>query len=131
MHRDSNAPQKSTSAESATNMATFPVYATKRRLRCITRTVTETPKCNITMQVQCVHKIVPITVILSSQALMNPFALSCRCKAIKLEGKQIPNLVHLITNLAYHLKLHHTGNMYLRACLDTCVDMNIILASVY
>ena len=29
------------------------------------------------------------------------------------EGKQILNPVHLIMNLAYHLKPHHTRNMYL------------------
>ena len=74
MPRDSNAPQRSTSAKSATHMATIPVYATKRRLRCITRTVAETPKCATFMQVQCVCKTVAITVILRSPALMNPFA---------------------------------------------------------
>ena len=34
-------------------------------------------------------------------------------------------------NLAYHLKLHHTRNMYLRAWLHTCANMNIMPASIY
>ena len=38
---------------------------------------------------------------------------------------------HLITNLAYKLKPHQTGNQYLRARLDTCTDVNILSASVY
>ena len=38
---------------------------------------------------------------------------------------------HLITNLAYRLKPHHTRNLYLRARLDTCADVNIMPASVY
>ena len=44
MHKDSNALQRSTSAKFATNMVTFPAYATKRRPRCITRTVVRNPK---------------------------------------------------------------------------------------
>ena len=47
------------------------------------------------------------------------------------EGEQIPNPIHLIRNLAYQLKLHHTRNMYLQAQLDTCADVNIMPASVY
>ena len=46
-------------------------------------------------------------------------------------GMQIPQPVHLITNLAYCLKLHHTRNMYLWAWLDTCANVNIMPASVY
>ena len=42
-----------------------------------------------------------------------------------------PRPTHLITNLAYRLKSHHTRNLYLRARLDTCVDVNIMPASVY
>ena len=45
--------------------------------------------------------------------------------------KKIPTPSHLITNLAYNLKPHQTRNQYLRARLDTCVDVNIMPASVY
>ena len=38
---------------------------------------------------------------------------------------------HLITNLAYRLKLHHTRNQCLRARLDTGTDVNLMPASVY
>ena len=44
---------------------------------------------------------------------------------------KISTLTHLITNLAYRLKPHHTRNQYLRAKLDTCADVNIIPVSVY
>ena len=37
----------------------------------------------------------------------------------------------MITNLAYKLKPHQTGNQYLRARLDTCADVNIMPAIVY
>ena len=37
---------------------------------------------------------------------------------------------HLITNLVYRLKPHHTRNQYLRARLDVCADVNIMPASV-
>ena len=43
----------------------------------------------------------------------------------------IPPPAHLITNLAYRLKLHHTRNLYLIARLDTCADINIMPVSVY
>ena len=45
--------------------------------------------------------------------------------------KNIPSPAHLITNLAYRLRPHHTRILYLRARLDTCADVNIIPASVY
>ena len=38
---------------------------------------------------------------------------------------------NLITNLAYRLKPHHTRNLYLRARLDTCTDVNLMPASMY
>ena len=38
---------------------------------------------------------------------------------------------HLLTNLAYRLKPHHSRNQYLRARLDTCTDVNIMPTSVY
>ena len=59
------------------------------------------------------------------------FCLQLQVQSNHAEGKQIPNPVHLIMNLAYHLKPHHPRNMYLRAHLDTCADVNIMLDSVY
>ena len=43
----------------------------------------------------------------------------------------MPRPTHLITNLAYRLKPHHTRNLYLRARLDTCTDVNLMPASMY
>ena len=131
MHKDFNALWRSTCAKFATNMVTFPVYATKRRPRCITRTVTEILKHTNFMQVPCMHRTVPITVILRSPALMNHFSYSYKPKAIMLKVSRFQIHVHLITNLAYHLKLHHTRNMYLWAWLDTCANVNIMPASTY
>ena len=37
----------------------------------------------------------------------------------------------MITNLPYRLKQHENRNLYLRARLDTCTDVNIMPASVY
>ena len=45
--------------------------------------------------------------------------------------KKIPIPTHLITNPAYRLKPHHTRNQHLKARLDTCMDVNIMAASVY
>ena len=41
------------------------------------------------------------------------FCLQLQAQSNQAEGKQIPQPVHLITNLAYHLKPHHTRNMHL------------------
>ena len=59
------------------------------------------------------------------------FCLQVKVKCKQANLKRIPRPTHLITNLAYRLKLHHTGNLYLRAGLDTCADINIMCASMY
>ena len=59
------------------------------------------------------------------------FFLQVRIQCTQADCKQIPTPSHLITNLAYRLKPHHTRNQYLKARLDTCADVNIIPASVY
>ena len=91
-HKDSNALQRNTNAKCATNMVTSPVYATKRKLRCITRTVAEILKHTNCMQVPCMHRTVPITVIPKSPALMNHFAYSYKHKAIRLKVSRFQNL---------------------------------------
>ena len=59
------------------------------------------------------------------------FCLQVKIKHIKAERQKIPRPIHLITNLAYRLKPHHTRHLYLRARLDSCADVNLIPASVY
>ena len=41
------------------------------------------------------------------------FCLQLQAQSNQAEDKQIPQPVHLIMNLAYHLKPHHTRNMFL------------------
>ena len=58
------------------------------------------------------------------------------CLQIKIKGKQakeqrVPKATHLTTNLAYRLQPHHHRNLYLRARLDTCADVNLMPASMY
>ena len=38
----------------------------------------------------------------------------------QLTNLQLPKPVYLMTNLAYHLKMHHRRNQYLHARLDKC-----------
>ena len=59
------------------------------------------------------------------------FCLHIKIQYTQADCKKITTPSHLITNLAYRLKPHHTRNPYLRARLDTCWDVNIIPASVY
>ena len=64
------------------------------------------------MQVSCTHKTVPISYSAESSS-DESFCLQLQAQSNQAAGKQIPQPVHLITNLAYHLKPHHTRNMYL------------------
>ena len=59
------------------------------------------------------------------------FCLQVKVKCTQANLQRIPRPIHLITNLAYRLKPHHTRNLYLRASLDTCLDVNIVPVSVY
>ena len=36
-----------------------------------------------------------------------------------------------MTNLVYHLLLHHKRNQYLQARLDTCADVNLMPMAIY
>ena len=59
------------------------------------------------------------------------FCLQIKVQHTQASSKKIPTLHHLITNLAYRLQPHHTRNQYIRARLDTCVDVSIMPTSVY
>ena len=59
------------------------------------------------------------------------FCLQTKVKCTQANLQRIPRPTHLITNLAYRLKPHHTRNLYLRARLETCLDINIMPANVY
>ena len=59
------------------------------------------------------------------------FCLQVKIKCKKANLQKIPRPIHCITNLAYRLKPHYTRNLYLRARLDTCADVNLMPVSVY
>ena len=59
------------------------------------------------------------------------FCLQVKIKCKQDKEQSVPRPTHLITNLAYRLKPHHTRNLYLRARLDTCTDVNVMPASMY
>ena len=44
---------------------------------------------------------------------------------------QVPKPVYLMTNLVYHLQLHHKRNQYLHARLDTCADVHLMPKAIY
>ena len=59
------------------------------------------------------------------------FCLQIKIKQKQAKEQKVPKATHLITNLAYRLQPHHHRNMYLRARLDTCADVNLMPASTY
>ena len=58
-------------------------------------------------------------------------SLKVKIQHTQSDCEKIPTPSHLITNLAYRFKPHETRNQCLRARLDTCMDVNIMPASVY
>ena len=59
------------------------------------------------------------------------FCLQFKIKCMQADKQKVPRPIHLITNLAYRLKPHHSRNLYLRARLDTSADVNLMPDSVY
>ena len=59
------------------------------------------------------------------------FCLQVKIKCKQDKEQKVPRPTHLITNFAYRLKPHHTRNLYLRARLDTCTDVNLMPAGMY
>ena len=46
-------------------------------------------------------------------------------------NNKFSKLTHLITNIDYQLKQHHTRNQYLKARIDTGAKINLMPVSVY
>ena len=59
------------------------------------------------------------------------FCLQVKVYKQKKKIQKLPNTTHLLTNIAYRLKPHHTRNQYLRAQIDTGAKVNLMLVSVY
>ena len=59
------------------------------------------------------------------------FCLQVKIKCNQTKEQRVPRPTHLITNLTYRLQPHHCRNLYLRARLDTCADVNLMPASMY
>ena len=58
------------------------------------------------------------------------------CLQVKVQGpnkktQQPSHITHLITNIAYKLKPHHTRNKYIRAWIDTGTEVNLMPVSIY
>ena len=53
------------------------------------------------------------------------FCLQTKIQKTQVTNPQVPKPIYLMTNLAYHLQLHHKRNQYLCTRLDTCADVNL------
>ena len=67
----------------------------------------------------------------NSESIENSFCLKLQVKHVQALTKMNKKPTCLIANLPYRLKIHENRNLYLRARLDTCADVNIMPASVY
>ena len=66
-----------------------------------------------------------------SECSENSFCLHLQVKHVQAQTKVDKKPACLITNLPYRMKMHEIRNLYLRARLDTCANVNIMPASVY
>ena len=66
-----------------------------------------------------------------SESSDNSFCLQLQIKCVQAQNKIDKKPPYLIINLPHRLKIHENRNLYLRARLDTCADVNIMPASVY
>ena len=61
----------------------------------------------------------------------NSFCLQIKIKWKQAKEHRVPKATHFITNLAYRLEPHQHRNLYLRARLVTCANVNLMPASMY
>ena len=66
-----------------------------------------------------------------NSAANDSFCLQVKIKRNQMKEQRVPRPTHLITNLTYRLQSHHCRNVYLRARLDTCADVNLMADSMY
>ena len=59
------------------------------------------------------------------------FCLQVNVNKQNKRTQKLSNTTHLLTNIAYRLKPHHTRNQYLRARIDTGAEVNLMPVSVY
>ena len=83
-----------------------------------------------------VHKLTAGTIqAYGSQAELersdDSFCLQLQIKHVQAQSKIDKKPACLITDLPYRLQQHENRNLYLRARLDTCADVNIMPAPVY
>ena len=69
--------------------------------------------------------------ILEESSSDESFCLQMKVQEMQLTNLQLLKPVYLMTNLVYHLKIHHRQNQYLCARLDTCADVNLMPVAVY
>ena len=59
------------------------------------------------------------------------FCLQVKVNKQHKKAQKLPNMTHLLTNIVYRLKPHHTRNQYLRAWIDTGAEVILMPVSVY
>ena len=69
--------------------------------------------------------------LLESSSTEESFCLQIKVQRQNKKTQQPSHITHLITNIAYKLKPHHTRNKYLRAWIDTGTKVNLMPVSVY
>ena len=66
-----------------------------------------------------------------SSSVEDSFCLQVKVQRPNKKTQQPSHITHLITNIPYKLKPHHTRNKYIRAQIDTGAEVNLMPVSIY
>ena len=125
--KDLHAQQKSISARYVINLGTLPVNVSKRNNTC--KRNSDNLKPHQIQVDESYHYSHDYSSDVSSSE--DSFCLQVKVHKQNTKTQKLPNTTHLLTNVVYRLKPHHTRNEYLRAQIDTGVEVKLMLVSVY
>ena len=131
MPKDSNVLQENFNAKYVTNSDISPQYVIRRANSHQARVKSENPKHSNFKQGPYTHH---HDADRSGSELSDneeSFCLQMKIQKTQVTNPQVPKPIYLMTNLAYHLQLHHKRNQYPCTRLDTCADVNLMPMVVY
>ena len=114
MPKDSHVLQENSNVRYVISLGISPQYVTKRVSSLQTHLKQENPKHTNYVQGPYTPTMILIEVDLKYQT-EDLFCLQMKIQKTQVTNQQVPKLIHLMTNLACHLQLHHKRNQYLWA----------------
>ena len=125
--KDSHAQQRSTNVRYVTNLGILPANVFKRS-STIDRHINNLN--HIRYKIDEPHSYLHDYSSESSSS-KNSFCLQVKVQKQTKKTQKPSKTTHLLTNIVYRLKPHHTRNKYLQAWIDTGAGVNLMPVSIY